>query len=345
MTAPSELSPRAAEILMAIVRTYIQTGRPVASHTISRRQRYQLSPATIRNVMADLAEAGYLSQPHTSAGRIPTRKAFEYFVRTITVKRLLAGELERLRRELMRAATVEDRVERSCQLLAEMTQKMGIAVAIPTDSQILDRVELVDLGYGRVLMVVVTRDRVVRDRVVILDEPVTQAELDRIRNYINEHFCGLPLGEIRARIQAHIEQARAAYDALLRKLLLLYEHGLLEFGLAPEVHVEGHWSLLDIEFHLTRERLRELFATLEEKKRLLQLLDQFLAGEPGQVSVRVGLETIHPSMQELALIGVAVSLGAGLTAKIAVLGPMRMDYHKAISAVAHLGQALQSTPM
>jgi len=340
-----ELSPRAAQILMAIVQTYIQTGRPVASLTISRKQHHRLSPATIRNVMAELAEAGYLSQPHPSAGRIPTTKAFEFFVRSVQVKRLLASELERLKRELSQASTVEDRLERTSHLLTEMTRSMGIAAAIPTESQVLERIELLDLGFGRVLMVVVTQDKVVRDRVVVLDEPISQLELTQIRNFINEQFRGQKLADIRHWIQSSLQETRAAYDAIVRKLLVLYRHGLLDLELAPEVHVGGTAHLLGMIFHLTRERLRALLETLEQKERILQLLDQFLGETGGQVTVRVGLSEIDPAMQELALIGLSVSMSSGLIAKLAVLGPLRMDYHKVMSAVVHLGEALQSTPM
>lgn len=338
----SELTPRAAVILDSIVQAYVQTGRPVASRSISRLRKHHLSAASIRNVMADLAEEGYLEQPHTSAGRIPTPKAFRLFVQSLTAKRLLAAELERLRRELAEVATLAGRVERSSHILMELTQGVGITAAIPTDSQTLDQVELLGLSGGRILMVVVTRDKMVRNRVVSLDEPVSQDELHSIRNYINQNYSGCVLPEVRARLRARLEQASAAYDQILRKLILLYDKGLLDLELDPEVHMEGTSNLVGIDFHLTREKMRELFRALEEKKRILQLLDQFLEAPAGEVSVHVGLDEAHPSMRELSLIGVSVMLPSGLGAKIAVLGPMRMNYQKVMSAVLHVGQAFQS---
>jgi heat-inducible transcriptional repressor len=342
MTELRPLNPRAAEILGSIVQAYIQTGRPVASRSVSRLRKDRLSPASIRNVMADLAEEGYLSQPHTSAGRVPTEKAFRLFVRSLSACRLLESELDQLRRELGQAGTVAARVERSSHILVEKTHGLGIAAAIPTAGQTLDQIELLALADRRVLMIVVTRDRMVHNRVVTLDEPVSQDELNSIRNYINANFSGCVLSDVRARLQLRLEQASAAYDAILRKLILLYDKGLLDMGLVPEVHMEGAANLVGIELHLTREKLRDLFLALEEKKRVLQLLDRFLEGSAGEVSVHVGLGEAHPGMKELSLIGVSVALAGGLNAKIAVIGPMRMNYQKAMSAVLHVGQAFQS---
>ena len=342
MSVLMPLSERDAEILTSIVQTYVQTGRPVASRSIARLRRHHLSPASVRNAMADLADAGYLSQPHTSAGRVPTEKAFRLFVQSLNVKRILEAEIEHLRIQLGEADTMAGRVERSTHMLAQMTHGFSIAAAIFAESQKLDQVELLGLADGRVLMIVVTRDKVVRSRVVLLDEPVSQDELNSIRNYINANYSGCDLSDVRALLRARLEEASAAYDSILRKLTLLYDKGLLEIGLAPEVHMEGAANLVGVDFHLTREKMRELFQALEEKKRVLMLLERFLEGSDGEVSVHVGLGDAHPGMKELSLIGVSVAAAGGLNAKIAVIGPMRMNYSKVISAVMHVGQAFRS---
>src|SRR5687768_11815520 len=145
MTRQSASQVRHLAILHSIVQTYIETGEPVASRTVARRLRENLSPATVRNIMADLYEEGYLAQPHTSAGRIPTEKAFQSYVHSLTQRRVLSAELERLRTELSDLETMQARVERSSHLLSEMTRGLGIAAAIPTPSQILDQVEFVSL--------------------------------------------------------------------------------------------------------------------------------------------------------------------------------------------------------
>jgi heat-inducible transcriptional repressor len=338
------MTEREIDILHSIVESYIQSGRPVASRTIARHRKDNLSPASIRNVMAELCDAGYLSQPHTSAGRLPTEKAFRSYVRSLARSRLLIAELQRLRNELSLLTTMEARVERSSHMLTEMTSSVGITAAIPTSSQTLDQVELISLADYRVLMIVVTRDRMVRNRVVSLGEPVSQVELGSIRNYLNRNFSGWTLSEIHSELKRRLEQQSAAYDELLKKLTLLYSKGLLDIDIAPEIHLEGASNLVGLDLHLTREKLRELFHTLEEKKRILHLLERFLEQPAGELAVQVGLADVHPSMRELSLIGVSITLAGGLSAKIAVLGSMRMNYEKAMSAVYHVGQAFRGLP-
>jgi len=338
------LSPRNAEILHSIVETYIQTGQPVASRTISKRTRTGLSPASIRNVMADLSEEGYLEQPHTSAGRIPTEKAFRVYVQSLGMARLRASELERLRAEFRGLETIEGRAERSSHVLTELTGNVGIAAAIPAAGQTLHQVELLGLADRRILMIVVTRDGMVRERIVSLDESVSQEELDSIRNYLNWNFSGWVLEEARQELARRLEQESAMYDAILRRLALLRAKGLLDFEVTPAVFMEGAANLVALDLHLTREKMRELFRALEEKKRVLQLLDRFLGKPSGQIEVRVGLGEAHPSMKALSLIGLQVVLPGGLSAKIAVLGPMRMNYEKVISAVMHVGDAFRGVP-
>jgi heat-inducible transcriptional repressor len=338
------MTEREIDILHSIVESYIQTGEPVASRTIARQRKDNLSPATIRNTMADLCDGGYLSQPHTSAGRVPTEKAFRSYVQSLARSRLLIAELQRLRNELSLMNTMEARVERSSHMLMEMTSSVGITAAIPTSSQTLDQVELIGLADQRVLMVVVTRDRMVHNRVVSLGEPLSQDELGSIRNYLNRNFSGWTLSEIHAELKRRFEQQSAAYDELLKKLTLLYSKGLLDIDFAPEVHLEGASNLVGLDLHLTREKLRELFHTLEEKKRILHLLDRFLEQPAGELAIHVGLGDVHPSMRELSLIGVSIPLAGGVSAKIAVLGSMRMNYGKAMSAVYHVGQAFRGLP-
>jgi heat-inducible transcriptional repressor len=341
MESGETLRSRHREILNALVREYIETGEPVASRTLSRRRAELLSAASIRNVMGDLADEGYLSQPHTSAGRVPTEKAFRHYVASLTLNRTVA-ESEKLRNELKNLHSVEERVERSSQILMEMTRNVGIAAAIPALVQELDQIELVALDANRVLMVLVTRDHMVRNRVLALDEPVTGDELTSIRNYVNRNFSGWQLGAARRELLRRMEEERALYDAAQYKLQLLYRKGLLETDISPEVHMEGASNLLGLDLHLTRETMRELMHALEEKKRLVELLDRFLEHQTGELEVHVGLEEAHPAMRGLSLIGMTVQMATGLPVKVAVLGPMRMQYERVMAAVVQTSRALES---
>jgi len=342
MKTGGPLKSRYREILIAIVRAYIETGEPVGSRTISKLREDALSPASVRNVMADLADEGYLSQPHTSAGRVPTEKAFQLYVAALQGQRMLSSESDRLRHEFTGLDTIGARVERSSYLLMELTRNVGIAAAIPALSQELDQIELVPLSDNRVLMILATRDHMVRNRVVTLEEPASPDELVSIRNYVNRNFAGWQLGAARRELLRRLLEERELYDAALRKLQTLYRKGLLEGDSSPEVHMEGASNLLGLDLHLTRETLRDLLGALEQKRRLMELLDRFLEQPPGQLAVRVGLEEAHPAMKHLVLIGMTIQLASGLPAKVAVLGPMRMNYERVMSAVFETSKALEN---
>ncbi len=335
------LTARAREVLHSIVEEYIETGEPVASRTISRGRRDSLSPATIRNVMADLYQEGYLDQPHTSAGRVPTEKAIRAYVESLAARSLPAVELERLRAALSAVESLTERTERSSHFLTEFTRNIGIAVAIPAASQTLEQIELVKLADRRVLMIVVTRDRMVRNRVISLDAEVSQDELNSLRNYVNQNFGGWRLADARQELERRLEQESAAYDNILKGLIVLYGKGLLDVSWTPEVYVEGASNLVAIDLHLTREKMRELFRALEEKKRILHMLDRFLEQPSGELGVYVGLGDAHPAMTALSLIGINVVLPGGVSARIAVLGPIRMNYERVMSAVLQVGNAFQ----
>jgi heat-inducible transcriptional repressor len=334
------LTPRHFEVLHALVENYIETGEPVASRTVARK--HTLSAASIRNMMADLADNDYLSQPHTSAGRIPTERGFKAYAKTLATSRLVRSELDRLQGELGRAGTVEGRVERSSQLLTELTRNFGIAAAIPGENQTLDQIELVPLPDRRVLMVVITKDKMVRNRVVLLDAAIAPEDLVSIRNYINFNFSGWSIISIHRELKRRFELESAAYDAILKRVSMLYSLGLLDVSLAPEVYFEGAGNLIGLDLHLTRERMRELFQALEEKKRILHLLERYLEQPLGQPGIQVGLAEAHPSMSELSIIGMRIELPNGMAANVAVVGPMRMNYQRAVSAVMHVGEAFRS---
>jgi heat-inducible transcriptional repressor len=333
------VTPRAQEVLYSIVRSYIETGEPLGSRTISRALHSSpASPATIRNIMADLADEGYLSQPHTSAGRIPTEKAFRAYVGDLTARPMQAAESQRLMAELSGISTLEGRAEHCCRILTEISRAVGIADAVAIDEQELEHIELIGLTGRRVLIVVVTKGGEASNRIVTLDEQLSNEDLVSINNYINFHFAGWHLDDARREIQRRIEEERAAYDAILRRLTMLSEQDFLASDRLPQIHMRGAGNLVGLDLHLTRERMRDLFRTLEEKKRVAELLDRFLNGSR-ELSVQIGLAEAHPSMRGLSLIGVSVELPGRMVTRIAVLGPMRMNYGRVISAVVELGQA------
>jgi heat-inducible transcriptional repressor len=258
------------------------------------------------------------------------------------LRAVTAGEL--LRTELAPFGGPDECVQQASHLLTSLTRNVGIAAAIPASAQMLDQIDLIRLPDSRILMIVVTRDGLVHNQVAHLPEPVTQDELQSIRNYVNQHFSGWRLRDIRAELDRMVTEERAAYDLLLRRLQLLHAQGLLSFELPPRVYMEGASNLLGLDLHITRERLRELFRALEEKQRLIELLDQFLdAGETG-LQVRIGLAQAHPALRDFALIGMSVEGPGGLQTRLAVLGPLRMNYARVMSAVVQMRSLLESMP-
>lgn len=337
----TELSSREQTILHSIVRSYIDTGEPVGSRTISRMRSFNLSPATIRNVMADLVDDGYLAQPHTSAGRIPTGKAFQDYAAAVPARPLPAADRDRIFNQIQSAESLEERVAIASRVMTEITRNVGIAAALPAYAQELEHLELIALSDCRVLIIVATRDRMVRNRVVTLDQAMTQDELVRLRNYVNSSFAGWTLEKARAELLRRIEEERAMYDEVLHQLTLLCQKGLLLSDQDPRLAMDGASYLVGLDLHLTREKMRELFRALEEKKHVVALLDRFLETSQGRIGIHVGLEDAHPAMSDLTLIGLTVDSPSGLRTRIAVLGPMRMQYETVISTVLQIGRAFE----
>lgn len=341
MSSAGDLNAREREILHSIVRAYIDTGEPVGSRTLSRLSHLSLSPATMRNVMADLSEKGYLAQPHTSAGRLPTEMAFRDFAGALPRRPLALHDRDSILHRMQAADSIEDRVSVASRILTEFTRNIGIATALPAAAQELEHVELIGLSGQRVLMIVATRDHLVRNRVVTLDRDLTQDQLADLRNFININFSGWTLEKARVELLRRIEADRAMYGAAVEHLALLCEKGLLDSDQDPLLAMDGASWLVGLDLHLTRERMRELFQALEEKKRVMALLDRFLESAKGEVGIHVGLEDAHPAMGELALIGITVALPSGARARVAVLGPMRMQYDRVVSAVHHIGRTFE----
>src|SRR5215468_7970883 len=239
MPNPGQIGPREREILTAIIETYISTGEPVGSRTLSRLNKDGLSPATIRNVMADLVDAGYLEQPHTSAGRIPSTSAYRYYVEQLSGKTQLSQTDEGMIRDSLQGVTdVQEFMERTSHVLSLISRNVGVAVAASGQKNALEHVYFSRLGDQKVLAVLVTRSGLVRDRVLRLDLP--QADLDAAARFINENFRGWTLQEVRAEIARRLERERSEYDRLMQSLEQLYKQGALAADPgAGAVFVEG----------------------------------------------------------------------------------------------------------
>ena len=347
---PVTLSSRELEILHAIIKNYIATGEPVASKTVSERRRDHLSPASVRNVMARLEAEGLLTHPHTSAGRLPTEKALREYVRTLATPRLERSAAEFITSSLQEANSIEERMGRSSHVLAALTRQLGVVVLAPLSEAVIEHVQFQKLAERRVLIVLVLRGDVVRHRIVGVSEEIAPEELERIANYVNRNFAGWRLAEARQEILRRIEEERALYDEILRRLRALFLQGFLAPEGEAQVYLEGASNLV-VET-LGAERARALLEALEEKQKLIELLDECMRGEMAiaapvgaegaTLCVRIGLEDAYPAMKDFAVIGAVCAMESGLAGRIAVIGPTRMPYERVLSAVAHVASVIQN---
>jgi len=336
MPPAAPIGEREREILTAIVETFIATGEPVGSRTLARANREGLSPATIRNVMSDLADAGFLDQPHTSAGRIPSAAAYRYYVEQITGNaRLSSADENMIQGALSGVADVQEFMERTSHVLSLISHNVGVAVATGGPRNALEHVYFSRLGDQKVLAVVVTRSGIVRDRVLRMDLP--QVDLDAAARFINENFRGWTMDAMRAELARRLERERSEYDRLMASVEQLYKRGALAADEGTQmVFVEGAANLVAGE--QDRERLQELLKTLEEKQRVVELLSAYLGAKQEAVRVVIGLDEAPPLLRNFVLIGAPARVGGEVMGSLAVIGPKRIDYQHAITAVSYIAR-------
>ncbi len=337
MAPAGQIGPREHEILTAIVETFIATGEPIGSRTLARVNREGLSPATIRNVMSDLAEAGFLEQPHTSAGRVPTTEAYRYYVEQLTGRAQLSHADQSVIQNVLQGVTdVQEFMERTSHVLSLISHGVGVTVTLGGPKNALDHVYFTRLGDHKVLAVVVTKSGLVRDRVLRLESELTQDDLEGAARYVNENFRGWTMDAVSAEIARRIEQERSEYDRLMRSLEQLYRQGALNGQLVQDVYLEGAANLVDKE--RDREHLQRLLQTLEEKQRVAELLAAYLDAKQEAVRVVIGLEEAAPYLRNFVLIGAPARSGGEVMGSLAVLGPTRIDYQHTITAVSYIAR-------
>lgn len=331
-----ELNRRAQKILQAIVAEYVASGDAVGSRTITRRHDLGLSPATVRNVMADLEDMGLLVQRHTSAGRIPTESGLRLFIDAmVKVRGLNPRERDEIRARLT-TSSPQEVVQRASALLAEITQHVAVIVAPNLEQQRLSQVQFLPLRGQRLLAVLVTSDGNVENRMVALDAELDDRRLAFIHNYLNQTLAGLTLEEVRDRVAREIATDRAAHDEAAQLALAVGQKVFLEQAeRAADIVVTGQSHLLDADPALSsEERLnatRDLLRTLEDKEALLGLLER--TRQSTGIHVFVGAESSVAALANSSVVGVPYGPDEAPIGAIAVIGPMRMNYGKVMSVV------------
>lgn len=334
------LDPRAAELLKLLIDRYVRDGQPVGSRTLARSLGVDLSPATIRNVMADLESLGFVSSPHTSAGRVPTERGYRYFVDTLLAPEQLGDEARsRIATELLpgnRSPT--DLLQAASSLLSQLSSMAAVVTVPKRNLAVLRRIEFLPLSGGRVLAILVVNQREVQNRVLDVDRDYSAAELEQYANVLNETFAGRDLLSLRTRLAEDLHDTQSRVHQLLREASRLAERALASphegegYVLAGGTNLLGFHELADV------NRLRNLFDALDRKRDLLELFDQCL-GASG-VQIFIGGESGYRVLDECSVVTAPYVVDGEVAGVLGVIGPTRMAYSRMIPLVSETARML-----
>ncbi len=326
-----ELKDRARHLLKVLVEEYIRAGHPVSSKRLAEVSGLNVSPATIRNIMAELEAQGYIRAPHTSAGRVPTLKGYRLFVhRLVTVQPLQESLVARLREELI-GAEPQELLDRAGQLLSQITHLTGLVTLPRREHLALRHVEFLPLSDSRVLAILVLNEQEVQNRIFQTRRAYTADELQRAANFINARFAGVPLEQLRVRLLEELERSRAELGALIDDLARVSQR-LFTPVESEGLRVSGQANLLEFR-DLTEDidRLKRLFASLNEQHEMLEVLDRCLDAEG--VQVFVGAEAGCEALADVSLITSSYRVDDEVVGVLGVIGPTRIPYDEVIPVV------------
>lgn len=336
MSTPA-LSDRTRRILATLVRSYIETGEPVASATLAHKAGLNLSSATVRNVLAQLEEMGYVWQPHTSAGRVPTDTGYRCYVDMLLEGRRSTKDVSaveaRLRQEAGDDPLMDDLLSSTSHVLSEASRHVGFAIAPPNSQALFHRIEFVPLSGTRILVVLVASGNQVSQKTVDIGESVNVSELVQAANFLNSEFSGHTLDEVREGVILRLKEERSLYDQLLGLALRLASSSFENLERPTAVYIEGASTLVEEVVQasgISANTLRTLLRMVEEKQRLVRMLTEYIDG-PG-LTVVIGAEHSDPELRPFSLIASTYFDGRS-TGTVGVIGPTRMRYSKAISVV------------
>jgi len=333
MTASApELGRREREILRAIVHDYIHSGEPVASQPLLARHALECSPATVRNVMADLEALGFLEKPHASSGRVPTERGYRLYVDALLkVRAPSPADRERIERATQDAPAVDSLLGNAAELLHSLSHYAGVVTTPAPRSDPTRHIEFVRLRENRVLAVFVSQAGIVTNKLVQLDFPMEPAELEGAAGYLNEKLGRLPISGLREAILADMRADQSALHGLIAKALRLAEQTFPPAKAAGEVLVEGEESLLDTPEFADVGKARALLRAFAEKDRILRVLDRVLSGS--ELQIFIGAESEFAAVPDVSVVAAPYGHGGQVLGALAVIGPTRMNYARVIPLV------------
>lgn len=324
------INERARILLKTLVERYIEDGEPVGSRALAKFSGLDLSPASIRNIMADLEEMGYIASPHTSAGRIPTPRGYRLFVDTLlTVRPLEQVEISQLEGQLQ-AANTQKLVATASHLLSDLTRFAGVVMTPRHRAAAFRHIEFLRLGENRVLLIIVTPEGDVQNRILATDTPYTSSQLVEAANYINQHFAGMDLEEVRKRVQADLQALRDDISRLMTRAVEAGTEAIQERS--TEFVISGERHLLDVsDLSTNMDRLRRLFDMFEQKTSVLQILE--LSRRAEGVQIFIGGESGLLPLDECSVVTAPYEVDGQVVGTLGVIGPTRMAYERVIPIV------------
>jgi heat-inducible transcriptional repressor len=332
-----KLTPRDREILKDIILSYIFSAEPVSSRSVSKQSSLGLSAASIRNVMADLEEWGFLMQPHTSAGRVPTTAAYHLFIESMMQVRKVPARDRRYIEDNLKSGDSDQILEAASHLLSELSQQAGVVVTPAVGETVLKAVDFVPVSGRKVLCVVVSAAGFVDNKVIETEEEIPREELVRISNYLTGNFSGLTLRQIRDRLLAMMADEQAQMSKMLSLAIELARQGLDVDG-AQGVLVDGATVLLTQPELGDIQRVRRMFEAFADKARLVKLLNRCIQGQG--VRVLIGDDSDLTSELNFSLVAAPYGVGDQALGTLGILGPSRMEYERVIPLVHFLGETL-----
>jgi len=340
MTRHPELPERDRRILGVLVQAYIDGGEPVSSLWLAGRG-FGVSSATLRNVLARLEEQGYVRQPHTSAGRVPTDLGYRIYVDQLLLERKSTRPAPQVEARLRLAGSVEDLLSHVSAEVSKASHQVGFAIAPGAEMTTLEHLDFVPLDGGKLLVVVVAAGGHITHKVIDPSETYAPGELQQAANYLNSEFKGRSLLDVRQAVLERLREERTLYDALMARALRLASSTFEDMESGPSIFIQGTSLLLDDiggdDPDVALAALRTLLRMIEEKTRLMQLLDDYM-GSDG-LTIVIGSEHHAPDLQHFSLVASTYTDGHG-TGAVGVIGPTRMRYSRAINAVDSLSQAI-----
>jgi len=331
---------RRREVLRTLIQRHIETGEPVGSESLSRVLNRALSPATLRNVMADLEALGYLGHPHTSAGRVPTDEGYRLFVDSLMDREPLSpGDSAEIAAALGSPdASAAQVMETASHLLSRLSRNVGFVVAPGSARASFRHIDLVSLAGVRVLVVMVSATGLVTQRVIELDERLSADDLQACANYLNTQFAGMTLSAIREKLLALMKAEKALYDSLLKRVVALGERAFTVSGDDASVYLDGASNILAHPEFDDFERMKALFQTFEEKSRLVAILNECISADG--IQILIGHENPDPDLQDLSFVTASCSVEGTPEWGLGVLGSTRMEYARVVALVDQVSRSL-----